>query len=246
MLNGHLGRTTYLNKDLELHLVDQSMLDDYLIQDRTTLQLNDCREMQDEGFVCQKWLRQNPAKRAVWQKLYGDLMAIGEKKTILDVGGGITSLSIHLAVKHQYILADILAHDSSQSRDAINRAGHNFIFSNDWISIPPAKYDLVIANDIFPNVDQRLDLFLKFVLPQSKKVRLSLTFYENPRYYVARRIDAEEILCMLAWNSEMVKLCLSKYMDRIIDVNFSIFDNQPESLFENGRQVCILEMRGYL
>jgi len=229
-----------------LYLIDQPLLDEYLIQDTTNLQLTLTSQIHDEGLVCQKWLRQNPAKRAVWQKLYGNLMANGEKKTILDVGGGLTSLSISLGIKHKYILADILAHDSSQYQDAINRVGHDFIFSKDWISISPSKYDLIIANDIFPNVDQRLDLFLQFALPQTKKVRLSLTFYEDPRYYLTKRIDAEEVLCMLAWNSEILKSCLKKYTDKIINPNFSIFYNQPRSLFENGRQVCILEMRGNL
>jgi hypothetical protein len=217
-----------------------------MIHDQTGDWLNLFSLTADEGLTCQKWLRQNPPKRAVWQKLYGDLIFDGEKKTILDIGGGITSLSMHLGINHKYTLADILAHDSGQYQAAIDRVGNDFIFSKDWISISPAQYDLIIANDIFPNVDQRLDLFLQFALPQTKKVRLSLTFYENPRYYLTKRIDAEEILCMLAWDSEMLKLCLKKYIDKIIDVNFSIFDNQPQSLFENGRQVCILEMQGNL
>lgn len=222
------------------------MLDEYLVQDITGLQLILSSKNQDEELVCQKWLRQSPAKRAIWQKMYGDLMFDEEKKTILDIGGGITSLSMHLGVKHKYTLADILAHDSSQYQEAVKRVGRDFIYSKDWISISPSNYDLIIANDIFPNVDQRLDLFLQFALPQTKKLRLSLTFYETPRYYLTRRINAEEILCMLAWDSEMLKLCLNKYQTNIIDVDFSIFENQPQSLFENGRQICILEMRGNL
>jgi hypothetical protein len=229
-----------------MRLIDQSLLDEYLVKDATSQQLTLLSNSQDEELLCQKWLRQNQAKRAVWQKLYGDLMFNKEAKTILDVGGGITSLSIHLGVKHKYTLADILAHDSSQYQDAINRVGRNFIYSKDWISISPSNYDLIIANDIFPNVDQRLDLFLQFALPQTKKLRLSLTFYEKPRFYLTKRIDAEEILCMLTWNSEILKLCLKKYLVNIIDANFSIFGNQPQSLFENGRQICILEMHGNL
>jgi hypothetical protein len=91
MLNGHLGSAAYLNKDLELHLVDQSMLDEYLIQDRTTLQLNDCSEIQDEGFVCQKWLRQNPVKRAVWQKLYqiSDVTMIQDSELISRIARAV-------------------------------------------------------------------------------------------------------------------------------------------------------------
>lgn len=230
-----------------MYLIDQYAIDDYLKDDRTARWLDQFSEDGDEALVCQRWLRQTAPKRAIWSHLYGDLLEPGECRRVLDVGGGITALSAELARRHDYLLVDLLAHDDLPSATGMAcRAARDFIFPQDWYNLEPSQYDLVVANDIFPNVDQRLELFLKLMLPQTRRLRLSLTFYESPRFYITRRVDADEILCMLAWNSEQLRHTLEKYAERIVGYDACVFDRQPASVYPNGRQVCVAEMRGDL
>lgn len=124
------------------------------------------------------------------------------------------------------------------------QAKSDFIRAQDWATLEVAHYDLVIANDIFPNVDQRLEIFLERFLPCTKRMRLSLTYYDKPRFYMTRRIDADEMLCMLAWNGEHVASVLKKYTAKIIDANFEIFLRPVQSVYPNARQVCLVDFIG--
>ena len=116
----------------------------------------------------------------------------------------------------------------------------------DWLDLEDTDYDLVIANDLFPNVDQRLEMFLDKFLPRSKKVSLSLTVYEDPRFYLTQRSGLDEYLTFLAWNSDLLLQVLKKYRERVIEPNFGIFDKNEVSLYSNNRQVCLVNLRGFL
>lgn len=184
-------------------------------------------------FTSHKWLLDSPPKRAIYDNLYGDLLKTNSSKRILDVGGGFCSLSKILIEHHDYHLLDIMAHDND-----VDDLG-DFLIKEDWYKFVPDKYDIVIANDLFPNVDQRLELFLEKYLPMTKEIRMSLTYYNTPKFYTTKRIDADEIFCQLAYDGRQVKYILEKFFDG----NFEELLLELPSLFSNGRQINILKRK---
>lgn len=127
-----------------------------------------------DNLLCDQWLKNCSGKRVVYDLLYKDLFLKGNKK-VLDVGGGITSLTNKLIDKNEYMLLDILSHGNNRDIDSLSS---NCLIKEDWYyAAVKHSYDVVIANDLFPNVDQRLSLFIKKFLPISKEIRLSLTYY---------------------------------------------------------------------
>lgn len=230
-----------------MYIVERSKLDKYLLNDPIADLLNSESIDEDESLVCHGWLRRTPAKRYIFGQLYGDILNSAQSQVVLDVGGGLTGLTRVMARRHQYQLVDLLAHDGKSRADEISdEIGRQFVQAQDWMTFQPGAYDLVIANDLFPNVDQRLEMFLEKFLPAAKRIRMSLTFYDKPRYYMTRRVDADEILCVLAWNGENLVNALRRFSHRIISPDFSIFSSTGESVFDNGRHVCLVELRGDL
>ena len=228
-------------------LITSPALERYLLDDVTTRRLDAASSAEDESLVCQQWLRQTPAKRCIYEKLYGDLFRLSERRRVLDVGGGLTSLTRQLAHQHDYELVDLLAHDNRAAVDRLaEQVGRNVVFVDDWFNLPPREYDVVIANDLFPNVDQRLGLFLQTLLPRTVNLRLSLTWYSSPRFYMTRRIDADEIFCMQAWDEHQVLRTLDQFSSHIVSFDPAVFHVPHESVFPNGRRVCVVEFEGGL
>lgn len=228
-------------------LLTNELLKEYLREDFVNKWLDEASLGNDEQLVCQKWLRQTPAKRYIYQALYGDLLEASERLRVLDVGGGITSLTRCLASRHEYYLIDLLAHDSLDvAKDIMAKVERDFIFPKDWMGLEQQEYDVIIANDLFPNVDQRLELFLKKFLPNTKTLRVSLTWYNEPRYYMTRRLDADEIFCMLAWDQCQVHRVLEKFQPQLVGFDMRVFEQQNQSVYPNGRQVCLVEFSGGL
>jgi hypothetical protein len=199
----------------------------------------------DEDLTCQRWLRETPAKRFIFHKLYGDLLS-GSGRKILDVGGGLTSMTRLLASKHDYTLVDLMAHDpSSRVQGMLGTPQPLKIVMRDWYEVSLEDgYDIVVANDLFPNVDQRLDLFLSLSLPRAGEVRLALTYYNEPRFYRTKRVGADETLFMLAWDGETTRRCLIKHEQYIDKPNLGLLSTTVPSPFSNKRQVCLATLRG--
>ena len=63
---------------------------------------------------------------------------------------------------------------------------------------------------------------------------------------MVQRVDADEIMSILAWNGSQVKGVLEKYLSSIVNPDLLIFDQENQSVYPNGRQTCILEFRGEL
>jgi len=186
----------------------------------------------DNMFTSHKWLVNSLPKRAIYNILYGDLLESKTSKKILDIGGGFCSLTNILVEKHDYYLLDIMAHDET------NDLG-DFLIKESWYDFKPDEYDIVISNDLFPNVDQRLELFLKKYIPLTKEIRISLTYYNTPRFYTTKRVDADEIFCQLAYDGCQVKNILEKFFDE----NFEDLLLNPPSLFSNGRYIKIIRRK---
>ena len=107
----------------------------------------------------------------------------------------------------------------------------------------------MIANDIFPDVDQRLEMFLDRMLPICRELRLVLTYYNVPRYYTTKRMDDSEIMTFLSWDGEITALKLKKYLYRSYDTQIEQIERMKDdhsSIYWNGRQVSYIRFRGDL
>ena len=229
-----------------MHLVTEQSVRSYLANDPTSASMDAFSSDGDADLVCQKWLRDSAPKRMIFEDMYGDFLKPGRRLSVLDVGGGLTCFTRALTARHDYELVDILAHDDAASVQRVKTNVPSAKFHElDWFDFTPSGiYDVVVANDLFPNVDQRLQLFLQKFLPVSNEVRLSLTYYPNPRFYRTRRIEGDEFLCMLAWNGDATARALEPFSARISAPDLSLLSKENVSVYPNGRQVCILRMAG--
>ena len=225
---------------MTMQRVTTELVDAYLREDSILGLLNETTRPGDDQLTCHRWLRDVPAKRFIFHQLYGDLIA-GPRRRILDVGGGLTSITRVLAARHDYTLVDIMAHDSAPTvRRMMDSFSPARVVVKDWRDAElEGRYDVVIANDLFPNVDQRLDLFLGFVIPRADEIRLALTYYNEPRFYFAKRLDADEVFCVLAWDGRTTLQCMSKYERHLSNPDFALFLESASSPFANRRQVCL-------
>lgn len=194
----------------------------------------------DTMFKSHMWLVESSQKRAIYNLMYGDYLYNKTNHRILDVGGGYSSLT-RLLVKNtaRYSLIDPF-YGHSYTGIPIKE---NIIVGPDWYTHNPKEYDVVFANDLFPNVDQRLRIFLEKYIKVSHKIVLSLTFHNNPRFYRVIREGGDEYMYMLAYTGADIENILKDYLVTIIDPDFSILDS-TEAVFHNGRQVCIVEIEG--
>jgi len=222
-------------------------VDAYARRDAVAGWLDAAGSLGADGMGCDRWMCDSLPKRCIFHHMYGDLFGQGPRRRVLDVGGGLTRLTACLATAHDYHLSELLAHDSAEAAEAVERrVGRRFIVRGDWRDLAPDEVDLVVANDIFPNVDQRLDGFIASFLPRCRMMRLSLTWYEGERSYRVRRVDADEQMCMVAWDADRVRDILQKWWPWVEHPDAGALDGPPEDLFPNGRQVCLVELRGML
>lgn len=112
----------------------------------------------------------------------------------------------------------------------------------DWYEWPPIDVDVIIANDLFPNVDQRLELFLQKYLPHCKEMRLSLTYFDKPKWYQARRVDGDEVLTMLQWDGFRLWDLLSSNRYGGYLITWKKYPGE----FPNGRKVLLVWLEGGL
>jgi hypothetical protein len=224
---------------------DETMQSSYQNDDWILAKLKETEKAGDHKFTSHQWLTASLPKRLIFSHIYGDLLDHTQKPSkILDVGGGYTSLTRTMLKYHQYQLLDIMAHDEHECVSDIEKTiGKKFWINGDWFNwTPDNDYDIIIANDLFPNVDQRLFLFLEKYLPLTTEIRISLTYYNQPRWYRVRRTDADEIFHMMAINGRQTAMMLESFNAFIRKPNFKGFLVSRPSLFENERQVCLVTL----
>lgn len=180
----------------------------------------------DKKATSHRWLIESTPKRMVFAIMYGDLLASRRSRSILDIGGGYSSLTRLLNAKHEYWLVDLQEN------------------GRDWNSMKPnvMRCDIAISNDLFPNVDQRLDMFISRFLPYCKEMRLSLTYFNKPHWYTLKRTDGDEIMTMLAWTGKQTREVLEKYNSTKVDLR--ALEHDGKSIFPNGRQVAVAVLKG--
>lgn len=225
----------------------QRDLKSYLSDDWVAAPLADPSCSPDGTLTSQQWLRQSSAKRCVFAAIYGDPF---EHKgwRILDVGGGLSSWTRNLAKQHHFELVDIMVHDHAQTISRFRNSCPDFVMhQSDWSDLAlQGRYDVVLANDLFPNVDQRVAEFLAKMLPATRQVRLSLTYYNQPLSYKVKRLDADELFSILAYDGKMTNLSLSAFRNRIYQFDNEAFKRMDDCIFPNRRQICIATFVGDL
>ena len=120
------------------------------------------------------------------------------------------------------------------------------LHQKDWQEFCPEKnkYQIIISNDLFPNVDQRLDEFLEKYIPFAKEIRMSLTYYDVRKTYQVKRVDGDEVFFIRPWNGRQLSEVLRNFQDRIKNPDLDALFQENRSIFANGRQVCLLKIRG--
>ncbi|MBA3067819.1 MAG: hypothetical protein FP825_04970 [Hyphomonas sp.] len=203
-------------------------------------------ELAGAVLTSQRWLDESPAKRLIFQRLYADLLDRSGPASVLDVGGGLSALTPRLADGRRYVLADPLHHETEAGVSAVRAASGPFeIRRSDWHDVRlNESFDVMIANDLFPNVDQRLGPFLDWAIPLAREIRLSLTFHNLPRWYRVKRVDAEEHLTVLAADGARTVAMLAPFAGRIAGWAPELFDGAEASVFPNGRQVVLARIKG--
>ena len=233
-----------------MRVLARSEIDEYLRDDWVLEMLSGSSERADDALGSQRWLRQNPPKRCIVSALYGDLLRTRTDLDVLDVGGGLSSLTRVLTRRHRYVLNDLLAHDRQGDDAAPSCCPDLVVHAEDWYEFLESgsnqQWDVIIANDLFPNVDQRLPVFVERALPACRMLRMSLTFFDHPHWYRAHREDAEEIFHMMMWTRSQLVSFLRGVESRIHGTGLDALEARGESVFENGRQVCILSITGDL
>ena len=226
------------------------MLKKYLENDWILKMINETTNQSETDIRTNKWLVEMDNKRMIYASVYGDILENNndKEKTVLDIGGGVSALTKILGKKSEYTLCDFLAHGGIDYMiEHLEEYDINWI-NSDWYNADYKTYDIVIANDIFPDVDQRLELFIDKMIPICKEFRLVLTYYNSPRFYQMKRSDDSEILTFLSWDGEILGMKLKKYLSRmnadLTDLDF--MKRNEDSIFRNGRQVCYITLKGDL
>lgn len=227
-----------------MHLVTQDRLAAYLADDRFGALLERASRPGDERLTCQRWLLSTPPKRYSGDILYGDL-ANRRNLRILDIGGGLTAMTRLLAERHDYTLVDLMAHDAPETVSQFLADCPPFrVIAEDWAKgFPEGPFDVVIAADIFPNVDQRLARFLELARSAGAEIRMSLTWHDPPRQDLVRRVAGDEIMCMVGWTGSQILQALAPYATFITGFDPALFDICEPSVYPNGRSVGFVTIR---
>lgn len=145
------------------------------------------------------WLRESPGKRKAFKLCYGDMVKPGLTAYVADIGGGFSHITETLLQSGKYTLVDPLYHVSSAEADSLNEyVEQNLLKRIDWYDFDFMGYELVIANDIFPNVDFRLAAFLENVRASSvRELRLVLTVFYIDKFLVVQRVGSAEVLTVI-------------------------------------------------
>lgn len=210
----------------------------YLRGDWVREQLREFTDPKSPRFSGDAWLLESPAKRYIYNALYGGFFATQGKK-ILDVGGGMTALMKAVSARHSYTLVDIMTHEEPGLVSRFVKRHKIRWIKKSWHEVRLNKvYDCIIANDLFPNVDQRLDEFFTRYFPLCREMRLSITTYTEGKFYKVKRMDADEILFVKPWTPDD----FVSWLSRVSHHHFSLKRLFPADMevFPNGRLIVLL------
>ena len=138
-----------------------------------------------------------------------------------------------------------MIHDKKQSAEYFFNENGISLINADWFDVIDSldDYDLIVANDLFPNADQRLPEFIQKALPKTRSLRILLTYHNLLRFYGVQRLDAEEHLCLRAWNGNEILAALKTITPKTSYSKLEKINNHNESIFPNSRVCAILEIK---
>ena len=200
--------------------------------------------------AAQEWLKKQQWKRTIAYLLFADLLTKRElTKRILEIGGGLSCTTLALAQNNNYALIERATHETPQHYRRLEEfLGKPFVTIADWIECESRVIqDIIIANDVFPNVDQRLYEFVEKYLPLTNELRLSITYYENTAYEV-ERLSSHERLIMKPWGlrevSHFLKYLTEKYPQFCNHYPESelVYEDYCGTLFSNSRNIIYLRI----
>lgn len=224
-------------------------LEEYLKNDWVMALLRQNSNEQEKEIRTNQWLMDMDNKRLIYADVYGDILREKTSIKVLDVGGGYNSLTKILAAHSQYTLLDFMAHGGDFYLSKMSEQYHINWLEKDWYELEKMEdYDVIIANDIFPDVDQRLELFIEKMIPHCHELRLVLTYYNTPCFYTTKRVDDSEIMTFLSWDGEITGIKLRRYMDRSDATEYELDEmkSNNSSIYRNGRQVSYMVINGDL
>lgn len=225
---------------IKIFPVTNGVVDNYLKNDVVKKDLKILQKNNKYNFHGDKWLLDSKPKRYIFFKFYYDLFN-KSGINVLDVGGGMTLFWKKMAQNNSYSLIELMNHENI--RDVKSFVKNNKIrwIDKSWYEIKPTnKFDFVIANDLFPNVDQRLDLFVKRYLPACREMRLSISTYDEGKFYKVRRFDEDEILFIKPWTR---KDFISWFNDFFkLDLKSKRIYRSDIYRYPNGRSVVLLKI----
>lgn len=145
---------------------------------------------------------------------------------------------------------DLATHEGADAYGRLeDHVGEDFVTVGDWSEVEvPADFDLVVANDLFPNVDNRLYEFVDWGLERAPELRLVLTYYEDTVFRV-ERTSTGEILTVQPWSLRELRHFLEDLeRDRpqlVGDVDWSQirYEDHSGELFGNRRNIVVARLR---
>ena len=197
-----------------------------------------------------RWLLSMDWKVPVAGLIFSDLLNTNSKLKILEIGGSLSWFTLELLRKHHYTLIEKCFHENKTDYENIQKiVDKNFVCYDDWFNFQSQdKYDIIIANDLLPNVDQRLYEFIDKFVPITKKIRLTITYNENT-FYEVKRLKSGETLYMKPWGLRNIKdfinyLYESYNITTDRDKVFSElkYRSLKGIVFENNRNILFIEM----
>ncbi len=195
--------------------------------------------------VANDWLLKQAWKRSLALSVFGDLLQNSAPRLrILEIGGGLSAISHALASRHDYTLVELATHEDRANYQKFEAlAGRPFVRIGDWAEIDlGGSYDLIIANDLFPNVDQRLHEFVARISGCTKELRLTLTYYERTAWKVCR-VTSGETLIVRPWGLREISSFLDEFAVRYPSFGESFdreqlrYQDYENVLFTNRRNV---------
>jgi 2-polyprenyl-3-methyl-5-hydroxy-6-metoxy-1,4-benzoquinol methylase len=201
--------------------------------------------VENTSLICDRWLFESQPKRRIFDWCYGDLLETSTPTKVLDVGGGIHSFSVSLARNCNYTLIETLDHASNKDRIIVEslKTDNGVLLQGDWHRFEfNESYDVCIANDIFPNVDFRLEQFLnKCNQSRIPEIRLVLTILPGRKSYHVQRVGLLEQMTVLSMSVGEVEDALALFLEDRVQL-VELVQKSDASLYPNGRQVYCLRL----
>lgn len=202
----------------------------------------------DSDLICSQWLRNSPGKFEAFQRCYRGLVGGGiPKGRIVDVGGGLNHITEHLLESGGYVLVDPIHHLSTGEKKLLTRIGEkDWLVKQDWADSNFNNCDMIVANDLFPNVDFRIGKFLRTVHDSNAfELRMVLTVHHDERALHVKRDETGESLTVIPLPVREVVRELESFAPNV-DFRQLLARPNHQSGWPNGRYMYFLQFKRQL